>query len=74
MMMEPLKELIIIIQDVGEGNPRAFGSQFIEKLYQVVEAMANLSNIHNVFEFKDILCFQNYFQNGSELLHMIRKR
>ena len=74
MMMELLKELIIIIRDVGEGNPRAFGSWFIKKLYQVVKAMADLLNICNVFEFKDILCFQNYFWNGSKLLHMIRKR
>jgi len=73
MMMELLKELIIIIWDIREGNPRLFRSGFIKKLHQVVEVMADLSNICDLFKFKDILCFQNDLWKGIKSLDMVRE-
>ena len=72
-MMELFQNFIIIIGDIGEGNPGSFRDRFVEEFHQVIEALSNLSNICDLFKFKDILCFQNYFWNGIESLYVIRE-
>ena len=54
MMMKMLKELIVVIWNVQQWNPRLIGSGLIEEFHQIVKVTADFSNVSNVLEFEHV--------------------
>lgn len=55
--MEPFKKFVIIVQNVGERSPRAFGNGFVKELPPSNQNDGQPFEHRNIFEFKNIPLF-----------------